>query len=102
MAGMDGMTALAELRTLWPKWPTRVLVITAHGSINTAIEAMRLGASAYLEKPFAPDQLRRSVSNVLQDRPLHAGVKKDKDVGRLSDTSGSMPRRGMWRHDCRP
>jgi DNA-binding response OmpR family regulator len=77
MAGMDGMTVLAELRTLWPKCPTRVIVITAHGSVKTAIEAMRLGASDFLEKPFLPDHLRRSVSSVLQDRPPRVGTEQD-------------------------
>jgi DNA-binding response OmpR family regulator len=71
MAGMDGMTVLAELHTLWPKCPTRVVVITAHGSVKTAMEAVRLGASDFLEKPFLPEDIRRSVSSVLQDSPTH-------------------------------
>jgi DNA-binding NtrC family response regulator len=71
MAGMDGMTVLAELHTLWPKCPTRVIVITAHGSNKVAIEAMRLGADDYLEKPFVPAHIRRSVSKVLRERPTN-------------------------------
>jgi DNA-binding response OmpR family regulator len=71
MPGIDGMTVLAELRTLWAKHPTRVIVITAHGSVKTAIEAMRLGASDFLEKPFVPENLRRSVASVLHDSPPH-------------------------------
>jgi DNA-binding response OmpR family regulator len=71
MPGMDGMTVLAELHSLWPKYPTRVIVITAHGSVKTALEAVRLGASDFLEKPFVPDSLRRSVVSVLQDSPAH-------------------------------
>jgi CheY-like chemotaxis protein len=65
MPVMDGMTLLAEIRTLFPKRPPRVVVMTAHGSVKTAIEAVRLGASDFLEKPFTPDDLRRSVSSVL-------------------------------------
>jgi CheY-like chemotaxis protein len=71
MPGMDGMTVLAELTSLWPQRPTRVVVITAHGSVQTAIEAMRLGASDFLEKPFVPEHLRRSLASILQDAPPH-------------------------------
>jgi len=65
MPVMDGMTVLAELRTLFPKQPPRVVVMTAHGSAKTAIQAVRLGASDFLEKPFTPDELRQSVASVL-------------------------------------
>ncbi|HEX4123413.1 MAG TPA: response regulator [Tepidisphaeraceae bacterium] len=65
MPVLDGMTVLAELRTMWPRQGVRVVVITAHGSPKSAIEAMRLGASGFLEKPFSPDELRRSVASVL-------------------------------------
>jgi DNA-binding response OmpR family regulator len=77
MPGMDGMTVLAELRTLWSQHPTRVIVITAHGSVKTAIEAMRLGASDFLEKPFVPEQLRRSIASVLEDSPQHLPASGD-------------------------
>jgi DNA-binding response OmpR family regulator len=71
MPGMDGMTVLAELGSLWSQRPTRVIVVTAHGSVKTAIEAMRLGASDFLEKPFIPENLRRSIASVLEDSPPH-------------------------------
>jgi DNA-binding response OmpR family regulator len=65
MPVMDGMTVLAEIRSLFPKQPPRIIVITAHGSVKTAIQAVRLGANDFLEKPFTPDELRQSVSSVL-------------------------------------
>jgi two-component system response regulator HydG len=71
MPGIDGMTVLAELKTLWPQRATRIIVITAHGSVKIAIEAMRLGASDFLEKPFVPESLRRSVASALEDSPPH-------------------------------
>ena len=71
MPQMDGMTVLAELQNLWPWYPTRVIVITAHGSVKTAIEVIRLGASDFLEKPFVPENVRRSAASVLQDAPSH-------------------------------
>jgi DNA-binding response OmpR family regulator len=71
MPVMDGMTVLAELRSPWQRSSTRVVVVTAHGSVKTAIDAMRLGASDFLEKPFLPEDLRMSVASVLQDHPAH-------------------------------
>jgi DNA-binding response OmpR family regulator len=69
MPVMDGMTVLAELRTLWARYPTRVIVVTAHGSVKTAIRAVRLGASDFLEKPFLPEDLRQSIASVLRQAP---------------------------------
>jgi CheY-like chemotaxis protein len=65
MPVMDGMTVLAEIRSMFTTQPPRVVVMTAHGSVKTAIEAVRLGASDFLEKPFTPDELRQSVASVL-------------------------------------
>jgi tetratricopeptide (TPR) repeat protein len=63
---LDGMSVLAEMKHLWSRLPTRVIVVTAHGSVKTAIQALRLGASDFVEKPFSPDELRQSVQAVLQ------------------------------------
>ncbi len=76
MPVMDGMTVLAEMRSLWPRYPTRVVVITAHGSVKTAIQAIRLCASDFLEKPFVPEDLRLSVASVLREA---TGANADED-----------------------
>ncbi|MBI4911842.1 MAG: sigma-54-dependent Fis family transcriptional regulator [Acidobacteria bacterium] len=55
MTGMDGLQLTARLKALDPGLP--VLLITAFGSLETAREAMRLGAFDYLTKPFSPDEL---------------------------------------------
>jgi DNA-binding response OmpR family regulator len=65
---LDGMSVLAELKHLWSRLPTRVIVVTAHGSVKTAIQALRLGASDFVEKPFSPDELRQSVQAVLNKK----------------------------------
>jgi two-component system, response regulator RegA len=49
MPGMDGIATLREMRKL--KLSTEVLVLTGHGSIDTALEAIQLGAYDYLTKP---------------------------------------------------
>ncbi|PIE19514.1 MAG: two-component system response regulator [Proteobacteria bacterium] len=55
MPQMDGMELLAELRRRWPALP--VLMLTAHGTVATAVEAMRLGAASFLLKPFEREQV---------------------------------------------
>jgi len=55
MPGMDGIELLEKVKTEYPD--TIVIIITAYGSIESAVKAMRIGASDYLLKPFKPDQL---------------------------------------------
>ena len=55
MPGMDGHQLLARLRTLHPQIP--VLLMTAHGAVDRAVDAMRAGAADYLVKPFEPRAL---------------------------------------------
>ena len=50
LPGMDGLTALAELRKIAPN--AAVIIITAHGNLNTAVKAVEGGAYDYLAKPF--------------------------------------------------
>lgn len=70
MPVMDGMTLMAEVRSLIPDHRPRVVVMTAHGSVKAAIDAVRLGARDFLEKPFTPDELRRSVASALHSEQL--------------------------------
>jgi DNA-binding NtrC family response regulator len=58
-----GLEILEKARALNP--PAIVIVITAFGSIETAVEAMKLGAFDYLEKPFKVDELKLAVSRAL-------------------------------------
>jgi len=55
MPGMDGIELLEKVKQEYPD--TIVVIITAYGSIDTAVKAMKLGASDYLLKPFKPEQL---------------------------------------------
>jgi len=55
MPGMDGIELLEKVKAEYPD--TIVIIITAYGSIESAVKAMRIGASDYLLKPFKPDQL---------------------------------------------
>jgi two-component system response regulator FlrC len=71
MTGMDGLQLTARLKALDPSLP--VLLVTAFGSLDTAKEAMRLGAFDYLSKPFSPAELVSAVKKSLRtDEKLKA------------------------------
>jgi DNA-binding NtrC family response regulator len=65
MPGMDGMQLLPIIRSQHVETP--VLVLTANASLDTAIEALRMGARGYLLKPIDPSQILSRVYEVLQD-----------------------------------
>jgi len=60
MPGLNGLETLAEIKRAHPATP--VVIMTAHGLTETAIEAMRLGAYDYLLKPFDADELKRIIA----------------------------------------
>ena len=71
MPGMDGMDLLRRVRTDQPE--LEVIVLTAHGTVETAVEAMKLGAYEYLQKPLSgPAELRLVASRALERRRLLA------------------------------
>ena len=70
---MNGLELLEKLQGL-PQDPT-VVVITAMGTVNTAVEAMRAGAFDFLQKPFDAERLRVTVRNALEKQDLKALVK---------------------------
>jgi len=65
---MDGLSILEHISTT--QLPASVIVITANASLNTAIEAMRLGALDFLVKPFNADRLKVTLKNVIERRQL--------------------------------
>jgi DNA-binding response OmpR family regulator len=67
MPVFDGMSVLEQLRHSPPAHPPRVVVLTAYGSIPTAVRATRLGALDFLEKPITPDELRSTIAAVLRE-----------------------------------
>ena len=69
MPGMDGMQLLRKVRAEQPE--IEVIVMTAHGSVNNAVEAMKLGAFEFLQKPISgPDELRLLVARAVEHRSL--------------------------------
>ncbi len=63
MPGMDGMEVLRLVREIRPD--IRIIMITAYGTIESAVEALKLGAVDFLQKPFDPEEIRELVSRVM-------------------------------------
>jgi DNA-binding NtrC family response regulator len=72
MPAPDGMEVLRRIRAKGHRFP--VIMLTAHGNVQTAVEAMKAGASEYLTKPFDLDELRLSIAKALQMSALAAEV----------------------------
>jgi DNA-binding NtrC family response regulator len=70
MPVMDGIELLGKVKEAYPH--TIVIIITAYGSIDTALKAMKMGASDYLLKPFKPDQLSLVLEKIASQRKLTA------------------------------
>jgi DNA-binding NtrC family response regulator len=68
MPEIDGLQFLRHVREKWPELP--VVLMTAYGSLETTMEALRLGAWDYISKPFSPDAIRAMVNKVLEVREL--------------------------------
>lgn len=68
MEGMDGISTLREIKALAPELP--VLIMTAYSSLETAVEALRLGAYDYLTKPLDFDELKLTLERAVEHARL--------------------------------
>ena len=68
MPEMDGIELLDKVKGAYPD--TLVVIITAYGSIESAVKAMRIGATDYLLKPFKPDQLSLVMERISHQKKL--------------------------------
>src|SRR5690606_27232980 len=80
----SGLDLLAQMRLQAP-W-MRVVIVTAHSAVDTAVDAMQAGAADYLVKPCSPDQLRMAARKQLEIRQLAARLEAlEGEVSRSSD-----------------
>jgi two-component system response regulator FlrC len=94
MPGLDGMALLRKVREEQPE--TEVIVLTAHGTVGNAVEAMKLGAFEYLAKPLSgPDELRLVVARAVERRGL-------RDLKDVSERGGEVPALGYGDPAMRP
>jgi len=68
MPRLDGAALLKIIRERWPE--TLVIIITAYGSVDSAVSAMREGAYDYITKPFLIEEIRLRIRNILAMRSL--------------------------------
>ena len=89
MPGMSGIDLLTRLKDSNPKLP--VIIIPGHGDISLAVEAMKIGAIDFLEKPFDDDHLIAAVRAALN---LDAGVVKRKaELGEITEKLAALSNR---------
>jgi two-component system response regulator HydG len=77
MEGMDGLEVLKQVKEKYPS--TEVLIITAYGTIELAVEAMKLGAVDFITKPFSHEEFKLKIERILQR------IREKKEFARLSD-----------------
>ncbi len=92
----DGLEVMQEIQALQPE--TRVIAITANGSVNRAVEAMRAGAHDFLVKPFDEGRFLSAVQNALAEAtpretdkavdPATASATRSRDAGQIAEGSG--------------
>jgi two-component system response regulator AtoC len=80
LPGMDGLAVLAELKKRLPDVP--VVMLSGHGQARNIVEAMRLGASDFLRKPFEVEELELAFQKALEKRELKREVERLRDQAR--------------------
>jgi len=86
MPGMSGLELLERIREFDEDLP--VILMTAYGAVETAVEAMRLGAYTYLTKPFEGDELVVNVKRAIE----HARLRRENEVlRRAGDEASAEP-----------
>lgn len=90
MPDMDGMTALPKIKELYPDLP--VIMISGHGNIETAVQATKMGAFDFIEKPPSYDKIILAISNALQ----FSRLARENEIlrgqrGKRSELTGTSP-----------
>jgi DNA-binding response OmpR family regulator len=86
MPEVGGLDVLAACREHRPA--TEFVLMTAYGSLDTAVEALRFGASDYLLKPALPETILESITKVLEKR--HKSLERESLMGMLTDTVAAL------------
>jgi len=73
LPGKDGIEILANIKAIYPSIP--IVILSGIGQIKTVVEAMKMGASDYLTKPFEEEALELSIQNALEKERLKEEVK---------------------------
>jgi len=74
MPDIGGMLVLRDIKRAKPEVP--VMIITGYANVQSAVQAMKLGAADYVEKPFTPDQLLKAVNRAIEHSTTEAPEKQ--------------------------
>ena len=86
--GMDGIEVLREMKQMNTEIP--IIMISGHGTFDTAVEATKLGAFDYLPKPLDRDKLLITLRNALEQRQLNKEVKQIREKERILGESAQI------------
>lgn len=91
MPGIDGIDTLKEIKKKFPE--TQVIMITGHGTIETAVNATKIGAYDFIEKPLSIDKVIVAINNALNFRRLEEENRflRKKTIEKNSITGNSKP-----------
>ena len=84
MARMDGIQVLEKVRERFPG--TEVMVITAYGTIEKAVEAMKLGAADFITKPFSSEEFGVKIDRLLNERAERLRLQRENVALRVENT----------------
>ena len=96
MPGMDGLEVLRRMKL--QRVDACVIMVTAYGTIELAVEAMKLGATDFIRKPMVPDTLRHAVAAAVAKRNggLGAVVARAEDAAQMPGSSVQPRPREIW------
>ena len=88
MPGMDGITTLREIKKL--DLFTQTLILTGHGSMDTAMEAVRLGAYDYLTKPCEIDELVEKIEGAWQKKGENVQERLNENIKKIVESPSAV------------
>lgn len=86
MPGKSGVEILKEIKNSWPI--TEVIMLTGHGTVETAIEGMKLGAYDFLLKPTGTEDLSQKIKNAYQRKSDHEERIRQAEINKIIEHKG--------------
>ena len=86
MPGKSGVETLKEIKSSWPT--IEIIMLTGHGTVETAIEGMKLGAYDYLLKPTEVEDLSQKIKNAYQRKSDHEERIRQAEINKIIEHKG--------------
>jgi len=78
MPDISGIEVIKKIKQKKPDQP--IIMITGYATVDTAVEAMKLGVEEYISKPFKPDEIIDAVKNIVDKREKHLATRSEKSI----------------------